>query len=83
MGVEKPMSCPTYIEKELKKRLKETSHLPDTNFKKYKVGTVRDFNQSVRRIRENGQFTITAMLDGKSEDSDSDFCPEIKKKEKN
>jgi hypothetical protein len=51
-----------FIRQELEKRVRATSHIPDTDHRKYRMDTIKSYNQSVRRIKEGGQLTLTQVL---------------------
>ena len=51
-----------YIRQEVEKRVRAISHLPDSCLKKYRMDTIKHYNQAVRRIKERGQLTLTQVL---------------------
>ena len=52
----------SYIENELNKRVKATIHLPNEDKRKYKIGSNTNYNNSIKRIKEGGQFTLSQLL---------------------
>ena len=66
-----------FIRQELEKRVRATSHLPDSDLRKYRMDTIINYNQSVRRIKEGGQLTLTQVL--KSTILDTKATPNKKK----
>ena len=53
---------PFYIQKEIRRRVASSAHLPDDSNKKYKTTTAADRKRAAKRVRENGQMTISQLL---------------------
>lgn len=51
----------SYIRGEVEWRVKATAYLSDTGKRKYKDGTVREWNHSIKRVQENG-LTLSQLL---------------------
>ena len=80
----KRVECSAYIAGELRKRVRKTAPLLSNDHKKYKIGTIRNYNRSFRRIQGEGQVTISQLMatEGTKFDSDSDFVVEQQKRDK-
>ena len=81
-GKEQKIPCPGYLENKFHEMVAKTAHLPDDNLKKISNKTVRDHNRAIRRLKNDGQVSITQLLQEttKSSGSDSDFLPKAVKK---
>lgn len=81
-GKEQKIPCPGYLENKFHEMVAKTAHLPDDNLKKFSNKTVRDHNRAIRRLKNDGQVSITQLLQEttKSSGSDSDFVPKAIKK---
>ena len=51
-----------YVRKELEKRVRVTEHLPDTDKHKYRIDTINNFNNVVKRVKEGGQLTLSQLM---------------------
>ena len=51
-----------HIQNELRLRVALSAHLPDKSKKKYKTTTAADRKRAAKRVRENGQLTISQLL---------------------
>ena len=58
----KKAEATSYIKGEVERRVKKTQHLPDSDKKNYKMDTTRDWNNTVTRVKESGQLTLSQVL---------------------
>ena len=61
-SVRSKVTVNSYIENELNKRVKATIHLPNNDKRKYKVDSNTNYNNSIKRIKEGGQYTLSQLL---------------------
>ena len=81
-GKGQKIPCPGYLENKFQEMVDKTAHSPDDIPKKFKNKSVRDHNRTVRRLKNEGQITMTQLLGdtNRSSGSDSDFLLKVVKK---